>query len=89
MTKVLLSHLPNEIQNNIYMFNCEHKPQMKIVLEELMRLKFPEKTNKDRHKTIMKKAEFELKFTVAFQIFIILLYFLFRSLLKLLEKFTN
>jgi hypothetical protein len=39
-----LLNLPQELQNMIDMFNVEHRPQMKRVLEEMMWKEFPQKT---------------------------------------------
>jgi hypothetical protein len=36
--------IPKEIQDKISMYNCEHRPQMKIVLKELMITRFPRNT---------------------------------------------
>ena len=32
---VRISKLPKEIQDAIYMFNCEHRPMMKLICEDL------------------------------------------------------
>ena len=39
-----LFKFPKEIKDKISMYNCEHKPQMKSVLTELMITRFPRNT---------------------------------------------
>jgi hypothetical protein len=47
---------PKEIQDKIAMYNYAHKPQMKVVLREMMYVWFPKKSVdywKDQHSIIM------------------------------------
>lgn len=62
-----LMNLPQEIQNKIGMFNCHHKPQMKIVLEELIKINFPEKTDEywiAKHRNIMINSKLDINYAV-------------------------
>ena len=40
MTTNLLKKLPQEIEDMIGMYNCEHRPQMKKVLKEMKEASF-------------------------------------------------
>ena len=65
--KELLMNLPQEIQNKIGMFNCDHKPMMKIVLEELIRMNFPEKTKEywvAKQEIIIINAKLDIQYAV-------------------------
>ena len=57
------SRLPDEIKDMIGMFNIVHRPQMKIILNELMVLHFPENTDQywiHRHRMAMNQVSSEM-----------------------------
>ena len=65
--KELLMNIPKEIQNRIGMFNCEHRPQMKMVLKEMIRVYFPKKTNEywiAQHKIMIQNSQIVIKYAL-------------------------